>query len=125
MVRRDAAPRSAFGPHHQRHGRLATEHVAVLGALVGQLVHRERREVDVHDLSHGLHAGHRGADAGAGDGRLADGRVAHSLGAEVVVQPARDGVRAAVEADVLAHDEDALVALHLLAQGLVECLTSR
>ena len=52
----------------------------------------------------------RRADAGADEGRLRQRRVADALRAELLQQALGDGVAAAVAADVLAHQEDALVA---------------
>ena len=66
------------------------------------------------------HAHERRADRGADDRRLGDRRVDDPLLAELVVQPFGDLERAAVGADVLADDEDALVALHLLGERLAD-----
>ncbi len=69
--------------------------------------------------------GHGRADGRAADGRLGDRRVEHAPLAEFLEQAAGGAVRAAVEADVLTHDEDARVALHLLARGLDQRLRHR
>jgi hypothetical protein len=87
VVRGDGAPGAAFGADHHGHGGLAAEHVAVLGALVGDLVHGQRGEVDVHDLGDGAHAGHRRAHRRAADGRLGDGRIEHAPVAELFDRP--------------------------------------
>ena len=66
---------------------------------------------------------HRGADREADDRLLGHRRVAHALGPELVDEAARHAVDAAAGAparDVLAEQEDARVAGHLLAQRLVE-----
>ena len=122
VMRGDAAPRAALGPEDHRHGGLSAEHVAELRGLVADLVHGDGHEVHVHDLGHGPVAAHGRADRGAGDGRLGDGRVADALRAELVVEPARRAVGAAVDPDVLAHDEDALIANHLLAERVANRL---
>ncbi len=57
----------------------------------------------------GPQPGHRGADARADDRVLRDRRVAHALLAELLEQALRHLERALEDADVLAHDEDALV----------------
>jgi hypothetical protein len=59
---------------------------------------------------------------GAGDYRLADGRVAHPLRAEFAVQAFCGGKCAAVDTDILAHQEDQRVAPHFLSNGLGHCL---
>ena len=97
---------------------LAVRHVVQLRRVVDDLVDREQAEVDRHQLDHRLQAGHRRADAGADDDGLSDRRVAHALLAELVEEALRDGVGAAVSADVLAHEEHAFVVLELLAQRL-------
>ena len=63
---------------------------------------------------------HGRADAHAGEPQLGDRRIHHPHRPELVEQPAAHLVGALVDADFLAHEEDVGVALHLLAQGLVE-----
>src|SRR5438067_2139989 len=65
-------------------------------------------------------SGHGRPDGGADDDLLRDRRVEHTLLTELFHQPARDFERAVVETDVLAEQEDAIVALHFLAERLVE-----
>ena len=76
-------------PHHHRHLRLAAEHVVDRRHVVDDLVHREQREVDRHQLDDRAQPGHRGADAHADDRVLGDRRVAHALLAELLEQPVR------------------------------------
>ena len=52
----------------------------------------------------------------ADDRRLGERRVDHAPGAELLLEAERHLERAAVDADVLADHEDALVAPHLLAE---------
>ena len=66
--------------------------------------------------------GHRGADARAGEAGFGKRRVADALGPEFVQQALGDGIAAAVVADILAHQEHAVVALHGLADGLLHGL---
>ena len=108
----------------QRHGHLdlASGHVAVLGGLLDELLHRQRHEVLVHDLDDRAHAGDGRADAGSDDRHLGDRRVAHALGPELVEHPLRDAHRAAHLGDVLAHDEDVVVAAHRLAHRVAHGL---
>ena len=107
---------------HDRHLDLAAEHVADRRGVVDDLVHRQQREVDRHQLDHRAQAEHRRAHSHADDRVLRDRRVAHALLAELLEQSGGDLEGALEDADVLAHEEDVLVLVHLLAQGLVEGL---
>jgi len=122
VVGGDAPAGPALGPKDHRHGRLAPEHVAVLGGLVDELVHRQGHEIDIHDFGDRSHAAHGRADGRPRDGLLADGRVADPLLAELLQQALRGPVGAAVDGHVFAHDEDALVPPHLLGQGVANRL---
>ena len=75
--------------HDERHLDLAAEHVADRRRVVDDLVHRQQREVDRHELDDGPQAGHRRADAHADDRVLGDRRVAHALLAELLEQARR------------------------------------
>ena len=109
-------------PDDHRHADLPAEHVVDRRRVVDDLVHRQQREVDRHELDDRAHARHRRADAHPDDRVLGDRRVADALVAELLEQPVRDLERPVEDADVLAHDEDVLVALHLLAERGVEGL---
>jgi hypothetical protein len=84
----------------------------MLRRLAHDLLHRQRREVLVHDLDDRPHTGDRGADARTDDGHLGDRRVADALGPELLQHPLRHAHRAAHLGDVLAHDEDVVVPPH-------------
>src|SRR6185503_13597942 len=73
-------------------------------------------------LGNGAHPHHRGAGAAAHDRSLGEGRVDHAPGAELLLEALRHLEGASVDADVLADDEDALVALHLGAEAVRNCL---
>ena len=64
--------------HHERHAGLPAEHVVDVGGVVDDLIERQQREVDRHQLDHGAQADHRGADAHADDRVLGDRGVAHA-----------------------------------------------
>ena len=112
---RAAIAGAALGAQHQRHGQLAAGHEMRLRGAVDELVERERDEVDEHDLEHRAHARLRRADRDAGDRRLADRRVDHALGAELLRQAGGRGVGPAL-GDVLPEDEHALVGAHRVGQ---------
>src|SRR5690606_22018272 len=71
---------------------------------------------------HGPQAGHRGAEGGTDDGGLADRRVTHARGPEPFPQLRGGPEGPARRADVLPHDDDGRVALHLLGQRPVDRL---
>ncbi len=108
-----------------RHAHLLAEHVVNFGRVVDDGVQRQKGEVDGHELGHRSQTAHRRADGHAADGHLRNGRVAHALLAELVIEAACDGIGAAPDADLLAHDEHPLVAVHLLAQRVGDRLPHR
>ena len=107
---------------HQRHAELVARHVAHRGRGVEDLVEREQAEIHRHQLDDRAHAGHRGADARAGEAGLRQRRVANALGTELGQQPLAHRVAAAIAADVLAHQEHALVAPQRVADRLAHGL---
>ena len=66
-----------------------------------------------------------GADRDADDHRLGERRVHHAVAAELVEQAVGGQEDAALLADVLAQDDDRLVAAHLLGQRLADRLDVR
>jgi hypothetical protein len=56
VVSGDGTTGATFGADDHRDGGLAAEHVAVLGSLVGDLVHGKGGEIHIHDLGHRAHA---------------------------------------------------------------------
>ena len=108
--------RAVRAPHHHRQLDLAAEHVTDLGGLVAEFVHAagdEVGEVEVHD---GAHAGQGRAHAAARDAGLADGRVEDAAG-ELLGNPVELAENAGVGGQVLAQNENGLVARHLFVQG--------
>lgn len=116
-------PATARGADHEGHACLAAEHAVDLRGVVDDLIEREQREVDRHDLHHRAEAEHCRADRGAGEPLLGDGGVPHPLLPELLEQAARDLVGALKDADLLAEQEHAVVAEHLGPQGVVQGLT--
>src|SRR5438105_3844610 len=108
--------------HDQRHPYVATEHVTDVRRAVDYLVERKQCEVDRHQLDDWPQPGHRRAHAEAHDRVLGDRGVAHAPLTELLEQPRGHFERAAEHADVLAHQDHALIARELLAQGRVECV---
>ena len=82
-----AAAGALLGPDDHRHLGLAAEHVAQLGRLVDDRLHRQADEVDVHDLGDRSGAGRGRADGDGGDDLLGDRRVAHARRPELLDQP--------------------------------------
>ena len=67
-------------------------------------------------------AGHGEADGGAEDPGLRERRVDAAVGPEAIEEPGGRPEDASGAPDVLAHDHDALVALHLHVEGVVHRL---
>ena len=70
VVRCDAAPGSTLGPDDHGHDHLSAEHIPVLGALIGDLIHGQGGKIHVHYLCDGAHAGHRRTYCGTANGGL-------------------------------------------------------
>jgi len=122
VLRAELVPAAAGHTDDQRDAGVAAKHVAHLGRMVDDLVGCQQREVDGHDLDHRAQAGQRGAHTHTHEAIFGDGRVLHPAFAELLEQPLRHFERAVVQADVLAHQEHAVVALHFLAQRLIQRL---
>ena len=95
--------------------------------MVGELVERHAEKVHEHDLGNRSQAGDRGADAGAHDRLLGDGRVAHPVLAVLRRQPVGhvEHASAGGVGDVLAEHEDPVVLRHRLVHCLVDRVAER
>ncbi len=122
-VLRGELERGAGGPpEDDRHRELALGHVVHLRRRVDDLVDGQEGEVEGHELDDGPQPRHRRAHAQPREAELADRRVHDALVAELVEQALGHLVGAVVLGDLLAHEEDVRVPLHLLAERLVEGL---
>src|SRR5581483_11384299 len=90
-----------------------------------QMIPCARDEVGELHLGHRPQPHHRGAGAGADDRGLREGRVDDAPRAELLLEAERDLERAAVDADVLSDQEDALVPAHLDAERVRDRLQVR
>ena len=120
VLRRELQRGAVRAAEHDRDVVLAARHVEQLRGRVEHLVEREQREVPGHELDDRAQADHRRADADAGEPELGDRRVDDAHLAEFLEQAFRDLVCALIDGDFLAHEEDAVVALHFFAERLVE-----
>ena len=120
VLRGGAARGAQRGAQHHGHFPLAAGHVMNFGGLVDHLVHDERDEIAEHDVDDRAHAGHRRADAEAGETGFGNGRVDHAVGAELGGKAGEDFERRAGFGDVLAHQEDARIAAHFLGDGFLD-----
>ena len=107
-------PASRGQPHRDRNRRSGA--VALLRRDGDEVIPRAGDEVRELHLGDGAHAHDRRAGARADDRRLGQRRVHHAPVPELLLKAERHLERAAVDADVLADHEDALVAPHLGAQ---------
>ncbi len=109
-------------PDHHGNCRLTAEHRVDFRRVVDDLVHRDDREVDRHDLDDGSQAQHRGTDRSADESLFGDRGVTHPLGTELGEQAGGDLVGTFEDADLLAHEEDVGIAKELRAQRVVQRL---
>jgi hypothetical protein len=84
VLRRRGPPHADRLAHHQRHAALAAEHVAGLGRLVDQLVHRAQREVGEPELHDGTRAHHGGTHRRAHDAGFRDRGIGDALGTKLL-----------------------------------------
>src|SRR5205823_5888255 len=96
--------------------------VALLGRDGDELVPGARDEVRELHLRDRAHAHDRRPGAAADDRGLGERRVDHAPRPELLLEAERDLERSAVDADVLADHEDALVAPHLLTEAVADRL---
>ena len=120
VLRADLHRRTTRPAEHDRHVILPAAHLIDLRRVVDDLIDRDEREVERHELDDRPQPDHRGADADAGKAHLRDRRVDDAALAEPLQHALRDLVRAVVVADLFAHHEHVGVALHLFAHRLVE-----
>ena len=114
MLCAKAHPAAIARTDHQRTSQLAIRHVAHLRHFVGDIVETDGQEISEHDFSDRSQARHRGPHGSAKDGLLGDGRISHTERPELLVQPDRCLEHAASLADILAEEDDAVIAFHFL-----------
>src|SRR5215218_14047 len=109
MLGRELDASAVGAPDHERHLYLSAREIAHLGGVLDDLVRRQKREVPGHHLDYGAHPHHGHADRGAGKPVLRDRHVHYPLGPIFFVEAVGYEVGAAVDADILAHEDDVLV----------------
>ena len=117
MLRAETHAAAVAGSDHQRTGQLAVRHVAKLRHFIGDIVEADGEEVGEHDFRDRPQSRHRRAHRGAENRLFGDRRVAHAQRSELLVEADRRLEHAARLGDVLAQEDDALVALHLLGDA--------
>src|SRR6266545_2784727 len=120
MERPAAEAAAGRAADHDRHRGAGAP--ALLGGDRDELIPRTGDEVRELHLRHRPHAHDRGAGAAADDRRLRERRVDHPPRAEFLLEAERHLERAAVDPDVLADQEDALVTAHLGAERVADRL---
>ena len=107
---------------------LSAGEVAHLRGVVEDLIRGDDGEVHGHHLHDRAQPEHGHPYRRPRHGGLGDGGVDDTPGAVLLQHPSRDAECAFVDADVLAHDEDVFVAIHLLhhrvADGIAVALLS-
>ena len=117
-VKQAAADAAAVGDA-DGHRNLQRTVGAVVGAgrLADELVDAGPDEIGELHFGNGPHAAKRRAQGDAHDGRFGQRRVDNPLRAEILDESLRRQENATALAHVLAHDENALVLLHLFVEG--------
>lgn len=95
---------------------------AVACGVVDDLVVGGAEEAFELDFGDGPHAGHGEADGGADDAGFGEGRVDDAVFAEALGEAFGDAEDAAVDADIFAEDDDAVVGFHFLGECEVDGL---
>jgi hypothetical protein len=113
---------------------LATKHVSKLSHLINDLIHTDANKVGKHNFGYWAHPHQRGACGSTDNGGLRNRCVDTAIWPAIVdasghAKDAADRAhvaRTAIAArDVFTNNEDRLVLLHRLMQGLVDCVTHR
>src|SRR6185503_4114753 len=105
--------------HNHRDGYCTTRHITKLGSLIDDLIRCNKCEIHEQQFHYRPHPSHRCTNAEAHKTGLADGSIAHTVGAELVDQILGHAKDAAVVADIFAHQEDARIGTHLFTEGLI------
>ena len=103
-------------PDHERDALPLPGQEPVLRRLVDQAVHRQGEEVAEHDLQHGALPRDRRAERRARHRQLGDRRVEDALRPVLLVEPGRGREHASGDGDVLAEEDDTVVAGELLVE---------
>ena len=117
-----AAPRHA---DHHRHAPRAIRAIAHPSGFVDDLLESGRAEVRELHLGDGQEAAQRGADGNTDDARFRDGRVDDPIGAELFDEAVGHAEDAAAHADILAEEDEPLVAAELALERVVDRLDIR
>ena len=99
---------------------LAAGHVAHHRAIVHDLIPGDGVKAPEHQLHHGAHAEHAGADAHADEASLADRGVHETLVPPLFPEPLSHLVGAVVLRHLLAHDHDHRVASDFFVKGFTD-----
>jgi hypothetical protein len=109
VLGRQLEPGAGGHADHEGDVELAVGHVEQGRRVVQDLVEGEQAEVHGHDLDDRPQTAQRRADSRPDEARFRERCIPDPLGAELGEQTAADAVGAAIGADVLAHQEDAIV----------------
>jgi hypothetical protein len=101
---------------------LPPSNITHLRSLIDDLLHRKRREIRKLEFVNRPRACHRSAYRDACATKLRNRCVAHAVFAEPMDQVARYAEGTTIDANILAHDKDAIIRLHGLSQGFIDGL---
>ena len=113
------AVRTAEG---NRDVKLPTRHREHVRRVVYDLIEGHQREAEGHELDYRPQTNHGRADPEAGETIFTDRRIDDAGWTETIKQALAHFISAVVLRDLLAHEEDVLVALQLFRERLVQRL---
>ena len=120
VLRRAAAAGAHRGAENHGNLDLSAGHVVQLRRLIHHGVKADGDKVVIHQLDDGALAAHGGAHADAREAPLADGRGENAVGAVLLQQADARAEGAAQRADVLAQNDDVLIAEHFFINRLAD-----
>src|SRR6476469_1333491 len=118
MVSSDSTSRATFGANDHGNSRVTAKHIAVLTALVGNLIHRQRREIHIHDLRHRAHPRHGCPDSRAANRGFRNWSIQNAPLAKFFEQAAGSTISAAIQTDIFPKQENPWIAQHLFPLSL-------
>src|SRR5712692_11135968 len=123
MGRAELMRRAVGSAKCDRNIELPAGHREHVGRVVHNLVERDERKAEGHELNDWSQTDHGSADSQTSETILADRRIDDSFGAEAFEQSLTDFVSAVIFGDFLAHEENVWITLQFFHERFVECLT--
>src|ERR1700730_12282284 len=120
MLSPDLKSRTTWATKNERNLELAARHVKHLRGGIDNLIGCQNGKVEGHEFYDRSQAYHRGAHTQTCKTEFGNRRVDNALVTKLREQSFRDLVRSLIGSDLLTHQKDTLVAMHLFADCLIE-----